>query len=201
MGGNTVRRFFGITLGIALCALAVFAVASSALAEDGHEHGAMARAFDAVLTGPGEVPPTTSTGEGLASFLLSQDASTLFYTLETSGASSTVNAAHIHLARAGHTGDVVVNLCGAGSAPACSTEGVIATGSITSSSLVGPLAGHSLSDLLSAMRSGGTYANVHTANFPSGELRGQIQPLGTRGEQQGHQNNDENHNGDHQDSD
>ena len=32
-----------------------------------------------------------------------------------------------------------------------------------------------LDDVLAAMRSGGTYVNVHTANNKPGELRGQIE--------------------------
>jgi hypothetical protein len=189
-----MRRLW-VAIGIGLCALAVSGIASSAVADNDDQHG-QARAFEAVLTGPGEVPPTTSTGEGLASFLLSQDGSTLYYTLEVTGASSTVNAAHIHLR---HTGEIVVNLCGAGSAPACATEGVIATGSITASSLVGSLAGHSLNDLLSVMRSGGTYVNVHTTNFPGGELSGQVHIVGgkvDRGHGNGDQDNGDNEGGD-----
>jgi hypothetical protein len=33
-----------------------------------------------------------------------------------------------------------------------------------------------MADLLTAMRNGGTYINVHTANNKAGEARGQIQP-------------------------
>jgi hypothetical protein len=39
---------------------------------------------------------------------------------------------------------------------------------------VGPLAGQSLDALLAAMRDGDTYVNVHTTQFPGGEIRGQI---------------------------
>ncbi|MGH7455091.1 MAG: CHRD domain-containing protein, partial [bacterium] len=65
------------------------------------------------------------------------------------------------------------------------TDGVLAQGTITAANLVGPLAGHPLSDLISAMRAGNTYVNVHTndgvglpdtgpGDFPGGEVRGQI---------------------------
>ncbi len=33
-----------------------------------------------------------------------------------------------------------------------------------------------LNDLLAAMRSGGTYVNIHTANNKKGEIRGQVRP-------------------------
>ena len=65
------------------------------------------------------------------------------------------------------------------------SAGIIATGTIRASDLVGPLQGMTLADLISAMRAGNTYANVHTddgvappntgpGDFPGGELRGQI---------------------------
>jgi hypothetical protein len=56
---------------------------------------------------------------------------------------------------------------------------------ITSSNLVGLLAGHPLSDLIDAMENGSAYVNVHTndfvdppntgpGDFPGGEIRGQL---------------------------
>jgi hypothetical protein len=36
----------------------------------------------------------------------------------------------------------------------------------------------SLSDLLAAMQAGNTYVNVHTSQFPAGEVRGQIAARG-----------------------
>ena len=55
--------------------------------------------------------------------------------------------------------------------------------------LVGPLGGMSLSVVVTAMGDRGTYVNVHTndgvaptntnaGDFPGGEIRGQIRPLG-----------------------
>jgi hypothetical protein len=37
-----------------------------------------------------------------------------------------------------------------------------------------------LEDLLEAMRSGNTYVNVHTSQYPGGEIRGQIRPAGPK---------------------
>ena len=75
----------------------------------------------------------------------------------------------------------------------------MATGSITAASLVGPLAGHSLNDLLSAIRSGNAYSNVHTANFPNGELRGQVRPLGAVA-RAAHDADDDHHDDHHDDN-
>jgi hypothetical protein len=62
---------------------------------------------------------------------------------------------------------------------------VLAEGTFTAANLVGPLAGHPLSDLLAAIQSGNAYVNVHTndgqgaantgpGDFPGGEIRGQL---------------------------
>jgi len=53
-------------------------------------------------------------------------------------------------------------------------SGVLAEGVITADNLSGPLAGASLEDLLDHLRDGNAYVNVHTLQFPAGEVRGQI---------------------------
>jgi hypothetical protein len=144
------------------------------------------------------VPPVASVGRGLASYLVTQDSATLYYSLQVLDVSSPITAAHIHLGHTGQDGDVVANLCGGGGAPPCAASGVIATGTITSGSLVGPLAGHPLSDLVIAMTAGSTYTNVHTSNFPDGEIRGQVLLVTAVGEpehENGQGNNEQHDNG------
>ncbi len=53
-------------------------------------------------------------------------------------------------------------------------NGVYAHGTVSAANLVGPLAGQPLSALITAMQAGSTYVNVHTSQFPAGEIRGQI---------------------------
>jgi hypothetical protein len=85
--------------------------------------------------------------------------------------------AHIHLAPAGANGSVVAWLYPS-SPPAQlipgRSNGILAEGVITAANLIGPLAGGSMEDLLEAMQAGNTYVNVHTVQFPGGEIRGQI---------------------------
>jgi hypothetical protein len=59
------------------------------------------------------------------------------------------------------------------------TNGILATGTITSASLVGALKGKTLNDLIVKMNEGNAYVNVHTMMNPGGEIRGQI--TGARG--------------------
>jgi hypothetical protein len=97
---------------------------------------------------------------------------------------------HIHTAPAGSNGPIVVWLypstaVAPGPLGQGRIDGVIAQGTFTAANLVGPLAGHPLSDLLAVIRSGGAYVNAHTndgvapgnsgpGDFPGGEIRGQL---------------------------
>jgi hypothetical protein len=176
-----MRRLL-IALLFGLSAACVLALPGPAAADgDDDDELPAALGYQSLLIGLNQAPPVASIGRGLASYLITQDTGNLVYTLQVLDISSPISMAHIHLGRAGENGDVVANLCGAGSAPACVTAGVVATGTITSSSLLGPLAGHPLGDLIAAMSSGGAYTNVHSANFPNGEIRGQVRLVAAAG--------------------
>jgi hypothetical protein len=183
----------------ALSAMLVLGLPGAALADDDEAPAALG--YQSVMIGLAQVPPVASVGRGLASYLITEDSATLYYSLQVLDTSSTITAAHIHLGHTGQNGDVVVNLCGAGNTPACAPQGVIASGAVTASSLVGPLAGHPLSDLIVALTSGGTYTNVHTSNFPNGEIRGQVLLVAALGESENNQgdNNQGDNNDDHDD--
>jgi hypothetical protein len=97
-----------------------------------------------------------------------------------------VQQAHIHFARPHVNGGISVWLCGnipttpAGVQP-CPQEGTI-SGVIQGANVVGPagqgIGAGQLNEVIRAMRRGATYANVHSATFPGGEIRGQIRPRG-----------------------
>lgn len=62
-------------------------------------------------------------------------------------------------------------------------DGTLIRGSITDTSLQGPMKGKSLSDLITAMRDGNTYVKIDTSTNPKGEIRGQIKIHGSASNQ------------------
>jgi len=141
----------------------------------------------ASLSGDEEVPARQTDASGQVLFRLSDDQSTLTYKLIVDNIDNVI-ASHIHLAVFGVNGPVVAFLAGPFDPGGGPSEGILAEGTITSANLVGPLAGMSLSVLVTAMKEGGAYVNVHTndgiaptdtgaGDFPGGEIRGQLRPL------------------------
>ena len=134
--------------------------------------------------GSDEVPARDSNGQAQAIFHLSDDGAQLEYKLNVANIENVV-ASHIHMAPVGVNGPIVAFLFGPAAPGGGRTEGTLAEGTITAANLIGPLAGHPLSDLVSAIESGNAYVNVHTndgvdgvntgpGDFPGGEIRGQI---------------------------
>jgi hypothetical protein len=147
------------------------------------------RNFGTHLTSREEVPPVLglvidSRAQGQAIFHLSEDGQAIEYKLIASNIENVVQA-HIHLGAVGVNGPVVAFLYGLVPSGGGRTNGVLSEGTITAANLIGPLAGHPLSDLIAAIESGGAYVNVHTndgiaptntgpGDFPGGEIRGQL---------------------------
>ena len=132
--------------------------------------------FSADLSGENEVPPINTAG--LATFHM-DIGSTITFSISFSGLSTAPAVAHLHFGPTKVNGGVMIFLCGGGGQPACpaATSGTV-TGTITAANVVGPSAqGITAGDLdsaLEAVREGLAYANMHTVNFPSGEIRGQV---------------------------
>lgn len=141
-----------------------------------------ATSFTATLSGTNEVPAVTTTATGTATLSVSGDQIT--YTINVTNLQNAV-LGHIHLAPAGQNGSVRLNLCGTGAPePVCTSgTGVLATG--TNGTTVGTPA-ITFDELVTAMRTGGAYVNVHTSvagctpGTPGcnagGEIRGQVVP-------------------------
>jgi hypothetical protein len=136
------------------------------------------RNFRAHLAGRNEVPPVETNGQGQAIFELSKDGGSLSFRLIAANIVD-VTQAHIHCGAADFNGPVVVFLYGFG--PTVSPDGVLSEGVITQSNVIArpdspacPGGVADFDELIAKMRSGNAYANVHTVDFPGGEIRGQI---------------------------
>jgi CHRD domain len=163
------------------CISAVIAVA----AEKEKNH------LSARLNGLQEVATPTAITNGTGTFTATlNDDSTLTYTLTYSNLSSKVLQSHIHIGATKISGGVSIFLCSnlpsppAGT-PACpddATHSGTVSRTVSAADVIGPAAqgvpAGDFADVVRAIASHVTYANVHTANFPGGEIRGQIRQHG-----------------------
>ena len=137
------------------------------------------RVFSSHLSGDEEVPPVITKAHGQVVLMVSKDGTMIHYILIAANIEN-VFMAHIHIAPAGVNGAIVVWLYG--SPPPGPDEdlipgrfsGVLAKGTFTAADLVGPLEGQPLSALISEIEAGNAYVNIHTTQFPGGEIRGQL---------------------------
>jgi len=133
------------------------------------------------LSGFNEVLPLASNASGKFEAKLGH--SSFSYELSFKDLEGSTTQSHIHFGQKGVNGGIIVFLCsnlgnGPAGTPACPSPGGTVTGTITAASVIGP-SGQDINpgqfdELLRAMRSGTTYANVHSTKFPGGEIRGQI---------------------------
>ena len=146
-------------------------------------------------SGGGETGPILSAGTGTLQLTLDQQAGTLNYQLNYGGTfSSTVGQSHIHFAPPGVAGGIVVFLCtnlgnGPTGTPACPPAPGSVSGTLTAANVVAD-AGQNIpamdfAALVTAITTGHAYANIHTANFLAGEIRGQVKPCQGQGDGEG----------------
>jgi hypothetical protein len=129
--------------------------------------------FTATLSGSNEVPPTESSANGTAKFVVNVDGSEVSYWVNTAGLKQIIGA-HIHTGAEGENGDVVVALAQEESAEDQDNPEIQLTGNITKDDLDGPLEDMEVVDLVSLMSNGSAYVNVHTEIYQDGAIRGQI---------------------------
>jgi hypothetical protein len=172
------KRLFTGTIAAAILALGVFASADDRRGRND---------FDARLIGGEETPLSISTtGHGRLNLHINTRAEEIDYELsydDLEGVAPAVPGgvvlfAHIHFGQRRTSGGVSAFLCGGGSKGACPTPSGTVKGTITPADVVGPagqgIEAMSFDELVRAIRTGYTYANVHTTRWPSGEIRGQI---------------------------
>jgi hypothetical protein len=165
-----------------MLAIAVlFSTAVAACSDDDDDGGGTEpdTEFEATLSGSDEVPARSTPASGNAT--ISIQGSAIVYTVDVANIANVV-LSHIHIAPPGENGPVRLNLCGTDDSPAC-TSG---TGTLVSGSN-GNTLDITFDSLVSAIRAGNAYVNVHTSDgdettseipgdFPAGEIRGQLTP-------------------------
>lgn len=122
------------------------------------------------LTPGEETPPCPAAapgGQGMANVTVAPDGSSLTATVNYSGLSGPVTAAHIHSGAAGVAGPVVLPFKGELTSPFSKTF-------TEADYVVGSGAPPDFKSFVESMKAGGAYVNVHTAACKPGEIRGQI---------------------------
>jgi len=121
---------------------------------------------------------------GTGKLRLVVDRNSASYSLTYSGLTSDVLQAHLHFGKVHVAGGIYAFLCtnlgnGPAGTPACPAAGGTVTGTLTAASIrpvpTQNITAGNFDALLAALSSDTTYVNVHTKNFPSGEIRGQTQ--------------------------
>jgi CHRD domain len=127
---------------------------------------------------------------GAFSATLSTAGEIVDYELTYSGLESDITQAHIHFGQRSTVGGIVVWLCQTASAQAPATVRKVTPlcpgardgslrGTITADQVLDVadqgISANEFDELISALRAGAAYANVHSQTFPQGEIRGQIQ--------------------------
>ena len=176
---------------IVITGVALMCVAGSAIALASNSRASSIREF---LTGLKEVPVVSTTGHGTFHAEIDDDAQEIRYTLTFADLEGDVRQSHIHIAPAQNSGNIMLWLCQTaanpspvattpqctnvadpGSARANTVTGVLTGADIVASAAANGVAAGEFAEAVALIRAGLTYVNVHSAKFPPGEIRSQIE--------------------------
>jgi hypothetical protein len=133
--------------------------------------------FSAYLSGDQEVPPvvgmpggTVALAAGTAALTANAAETEIQFEVAIEGiAPSQITQAHLHVAPPGVNGPPIIFLTGS---PPFTLP---LTGTLTEAGLLPNTVGiDNFADLIAAMEAGDVYVNVHTMDYPDGEIRGQV---------------------------
>lgn len=113
--------------------------------------------YAAILSGSDVVPPVLTDGQGLVTFLLSEDRQDVFIHGAFTNLSSPITACHLHLGTADTSGPVIIDLT------------PMVTGNRISGAVPVPAF-----ILFQLAISGDVYVDVETEFYPDGEIRGEL---------------------------
>jgi hypothetical protein len=118
--------------------------------------------LNALLTGREEVPPVASEAAGAARFMLDEEMDRLHYEIAVVNTES-ITAAHLHPGLRGEEGPAEITIFSPVDPRDFDPENSI-SGEV-----------HLTAEQLLSLLTGGYYLNVHTSEFPEGEIRGQVE--------------------------
>lgn len=158
---------------VVIAVLAIASAIGSALAFVAVQQQALGQeAFTAELSGENVLPTVNTDANG--TITIQGNNQSLNYQLALNDISN-VTGAHIHFGNDDENGKIVVSLLRSNSPSGLEVETL--GGNFTADDVQGPLAGLPLEQLIGFMGNGSTYVNVHSIEFPLGEIRGQIEEL------------------------
>jgi len=144
-------------------------------------------AFTATLTGSQEVPPSGSPGIGSALVTLDTVTNLLTVNVSFAGLGSPTIASHIHCCTLPGANAIVATAVPTfpGFPLGVTTGTYLMTFDLTVASTYNPafITAHggtvsgAMAAFIAGLNSGQTYLNIHTTQFPGGEIRGQLQAI------------------------
>jgi hypothetical protein len=158
--------------------VAVLGVGTVAVATKG------GRSFHERLTGYAETPLALSTpASGNFDAVLDRRKQEIRYRLSYDDLTGGVTQSHIHFGSVSQSGGISTFLCtNLGNGPAgtqpCPPAPATITGTIRPADIIGPagqgIAAGEFDELVEAIQAGSAYVNVHSVQYPGGEIRSQI---------------------------
>jgi hypothetical protein len=165
--------------------VAITATGSVAAPTDVDSRGGSSNFFRETLIGFNENPSLSSPGNGTFRAFVNERAGQITWQLSYADLPTAVAQAHVHFGNTQQNGGVSFFLCANPPiAPPVATQPCPAapatiSGTITAADVIGPaaqgIAAGEFAEIVAAMRAGFTYANVHTAERPAGEIRAQLE--------------------------
>jgi hypothetical protein len=138
--------------------------------------------FWSILTGDQQTPPVTTDAIGYFGLKFQDDRTRLAYSVHAEHIGK-VTAVYLYHIGKTQNGTIVLDLLHSprelksidkvvDKTPQGKTKGTVSMGGAISDDLQGQLKGKSLSDLHRLIDNGTVYINIHTKDFPNGEIRG-----------------------------
>jgi len=130
--------------------------------------------YVAELRSSNEVPANSSTAVGRVVLLVSRDASYAEYSVEQGGLTGGIRGGHFHRAATGVNGPIVLSFFFNADGTPLTAPVPGTTDLELNKSIARTITKAQLDPILADLRAGNLYANIHTPNFPGGEIRGQM---------------------------